>query len=159
MIYAVIMEGHPSLVKIGKTRGAATDAAAMRKRLAVLQTGQPHPLVCIATCDGYTTEEVTLHAAFADQHYRGEWFHRVAQVESWVKANMLEEPFVLTHRKRRVLAPVPPPPAPPKPAGRAKSTKAERQAESARALPSGWDPFRAAADKLMVWQANLTLVQ
>ncbi|MEU3401375.1 GIY-YIG nuclease family protein [Streptomyces filamentosus] len=63
--YLLGIEGSP-LTKIGKT----TDT--VKSRLMALQTGQPARLHVLLEVDG--DYERALHARFAEQHVRGEWY-------------------------------------------------------------------------------------
>ena len=134
MIYAVIIEGDDSHVKIGKTKGPVAT------RLRSLQTSSPRLLICIATCDGYTKEEAEIHYQFRASRSRGEWFVRSMDVNAWIDRHALPVPVGVGLRQpkrtgRKVVK-----------RHRSKVRRAERW--SAEVLsPPPHDPFRAAAAK------------
>lgn len=51
-----------------------TDGKTVQKRMADIQTGCPHDLVCIAKLEGGRREEIGLHRRYDDFRGNGEWF-------------------------------------------------------------------------------------
>lgn len=70
-IYFVATTGPDELIKIGYTGGSAPH---VEVRLRSLQTSSPVPLVCLARHRGTFQQERQLHAIFAADRERGEWF-------------------------------------------------------------------------------------
>lgn len=89
MIYAITERDNSSIVKIGYTasRDGAVCRAAIRHRMASLQTGTWRELICIAACEGSVARERALHREFCKWHVRGEWFENKGGVAAWVDAN------------------------------------------------------------------------
>lgn len=81
MIY-VIQSGvkKDAPVKIGKTT-----AQRRNRRRKELQTGNPEKLYVIARLRGGIKREAELHDRFSKSRIHGEWFHRSAQIEAWLK--------------------------------------------------------------------------
>lgn len=72
-----IQQGNDGPIKIG----IATD---IRKRLWSLQTSTPAPLNLLATIPGKRETETALHAFYASEHLRGEWFRPSLRLMAYI---------------------------------------------------------------------------
>lgn len=70
-------------VKIGRTNGSE------RKRRAGYQTGNPKPLTLLAVIPN--ASEAALHAMFASNRVRGEWFEMCPEIDAFLTAWRLVE--------------------------------------------------------------------
>ena len=86
MIY-IARSGTTDFVKIGY-------AKVVVDRLAMLQTGNPHPLVLLRELPGNRTTEALFHAHFRPQRYRIEWFTFVPEMLT-IEVRELSWPTVL----------------------------------------------------------------
>lgn len=75
-------------VKIGHTFDVT-------ERMATLQTGNPHEIVLLASVAGTRRSEQCIHAHFAVDRHRGEWFRDSAELRLYI----LEQ--ATTHAVRR----------------------------------------------------------
>lgn len=65
------------LVKIGKARDP-------RRRLIMMQTGNPVQLTLLLVCHGYAAPEKELHKQFAHLRVRGEWFRYGEEISGYI---------------------------------------------------------------------------
>lgn len=97
-VYVIQEQGGDSAVKVGR----ADDVA---KRVAQLQTGNPHPLRLIYVLPGAGGLEADLHLRFEDDHLRGEWFAPttdldfVRRLALWTVAGYRQKGRVPHHRE------------------------------------------------------------
>lgn len=77
MVY-FIQAGETGPIKIGK-------ADKPMKRIAELQTGNPHPLRLVGAIDGGVNEEQALHQRFTRLRLHGEWFEPSAELLEYIR--------------------------------------------------------------------------
>ena len=80
MIYFISQE-NDKYVKIGYSSGMG------RKRLAAMQTGNPHRLSLLAVFEGDEDRERELHKYFKADRIRGEWFHYSEDIHLCIRNN------------------------------------------------------------------------
>jgi hypothetical protein len=88
LIYFIFCEA-ANAVKIGF-------AADPMRRLAMLQTGNPLPLVLLAAVQGGLKQEQRFHQRFRSHHIRGEWFRADSQLMAVIQRFKVEVPMTFT---------------------------------------------------------------
>lgn len=86
MIY-FLATPNESEVKIGFSQGSVVS------RVIALQAGSPHPLKLLGVMDGDKERETALHAQFAEQRVRGEWFRGDAALLQFIRENAYPIPL------------------------------------------------------------------